>query len=78
MRIETTVGNAGAPTHETRETRELREYSRALCRVERIQPRVSVEARSQPVTAAGSDDSAKPTAASVRNSPSCSASPASR
>ncbi len=55
MRIETTVGNAGAPTHETRETRELREYSRALCRVERIQPRVSVEARSQPVKAAGSD-----------------------
>ena len=57
MRIETTVGNAGAPT---RELRELREHSRALRRralrrVERIQPRMSVEARSQPVTAAGSD-----------------------
>ena len=50
MRIETTVGNAGAPAHM---------HKRVLCRVEPIQPLKKpiqlLEARSQSVTAAGSD-----------------------
>ena len=49
MRIETTVGNAGTPA---------RKHKRALCRVEPIQliqPIQPLEARSQSVTAAGSD-----------------------
>ena len=57
MRIETTVGNAGAPAH-------THTHKRVLCRVEPIQPLEPIqpiqpiqplEARSQSVTAAGSD-----------------------
>ena len=56
MRIETTVGNAGAPA-----PMHKHKHKRVLCRVEPIQslepiqPIQPLEARSQPVTAAGSD-----------------------